>query len=187
MKRLVLAFLIAWVAAAFSSPPPPPPPPPPAASIEPLPVGTKASCALLAKVEEVPFRPTEPPPDPTYRFLFEHRTALQSCLVEAITNASEMPDPRPVPKVDGYAVGDLAYGLLGDFYGVPFEDLLPADVQVRYRDNGYFAYFEWIRKPGSRRYLQQQVREWLRLHAKAALNSKDFQGPPHARRNPATA
>lgn len=157
MKRLVLGLLLAWTAVACAAPPPPPP----ISYADSLPVGAKASCALLPKLVELPFRPTDPAVDPVYRLLKEHRGDVKTCLEDSITNTTLMPDPRHLVKVDDFTVGDLAYILLVHYYDIPFAELWPSDAQADYRNRGAAAYSDWIRKPGSRAYLQRRVRARL--------------------------
>ncbi|RNF85943.1 hypothetical protein EER27_00420 [Lysobacter psychrotolerans] len=110
---------------------------------------------------ELPFRPTDPILDPVYRLLRDQKDKVRDCLQDSITSTTPMPDPRHMVKADDFTVGDLAYMLLVDYYGIPFAELWPSDARADYEKRGAVAYSTWIRKPGNRNYLQRRVRAWF--------------------------
>jgi len=81
------------------------------------------------------------------------------CLVDRLTDARWMPDPRSEPLLGAPVVGDVAYMILLD-KGV--DDILPS--LARKREMRMDEYFIWPSIGNHRPRLQAAVRAWLRKH-----------------------
>lgn len=126
----------------------------------------KNICENVEKIREFPLKLDWPTQDASYNALRVNPQAAKSCLIDLITDTSPMVDPRSTPtKFDGFVVGDLAFFLLSRFNLISFEDVLPDDVREDYQERGYYAYVEWIQKPGSRIELQARCRRWTENHS----------------------
>lgn len=123
---------------------------------------TSYPCRDLANIRLLPLKSDWPIEDSHYAELQDHKAQARTCLIQHITDSTAMRDLRDEPtKVNDFAVGDLAFFLLADFGIVPFEDVLPSSVRKQLSDRGVFAYFDWIKQPGSRIALQAACREWV--------------------------
>ncbi len=126
-------------------------------------------CYPVRDVTHVPAKPGVPSGDRQYDALFNTRRILRECLAELIVDETPMPDPREEPtRVDGFVRGDLAFFLLSDFELTPFKDVLPETVRAELPSRGVRAYFDWIKQPGQRRWLRDQVKAWQAAHPATA-------------------
>lgn len=113
------------------------------------------ACSQLAKIKAMPIKADSPATDPYHLVLRSDPKSASACLIDRITDPTPMADPRFEPtKVDGFAVGDLAFFILSDLGVVSFEGVLPREVAQQLTDRGVFAYFDWIKRPGNRAWLQ---------------------------------
>lgn len=90
------------------------------------------------------------------------------CLVDRLTDARWMPDPRSEPLLGMPVVGDVAYIILTD-KGV--EDVVPGLIHKKPADVLMGDYFEWPSIGDHRQRLQSAVRAWLLKHSNCC-------GPP---------
>src|SRR5215510_10243605 len=72
---------------------------------------------------------------------------------------SLMAAPRKAPTYNGFAVGDAATMMLGRITGVPFDSVLPPEVLARWKDQGVYAYFEFVETAEGRHTIQQAWRD----------------------------
>jgi hypothetical protein len=121
----------------------------------------KALCNRVAEIKEITDK-VESGVDATYDELKKAGKALVPCLIEKITDTTIMKDPR-CPTISGETkVGDVAYFVLVQITKIGFTELLPADVQEKYKTNGVYAYHDYIECKGKRKELQSKLREWHR-------------------------
>lgn len=99
--------------------------------------------------------------DATFDAFMEAGVRVIPCLIEKVTDETPMPDPCEAPKYDDTRVGDVAYFLICDITQVDFVMLMPPEVEAKYRDQGVYAYFEFVENPKNRKRLQES-REWYR-------------------------
>src|SRR5437879_6706057 len=83
------------------------------------------------------------------------------CLVNRLTDARWMPDPRSEPLLGAPVVGDVAYMILFD-KGVP--DVLPGLAHKKPSDLRMDDYFRWPSVGDHRQRLQNAVRAWIGAH-----------------------
>lgn len=121
----------------------------------------KALCNRVAEIKELTDK-VESGVDATYDELKKAGEAVVPCLIEKITDTTVMRDPR-CPTISGATkIGDVAYFVLVQITKIDFIELLPADVQKKYKTTGVYAYHDYIERKGSRKELQLKLREWYR-------------------------
>jgi hypothetical protein len=120
-------------------------------------------CNRISEIKALPVK-DEITDDPSYNALVEAGEAVLPCLIEKITDTTEMPDPRQVPKSPDVVtrVGDVAYFVLIRIVKVNLVEFLPSDVQQEYKEEGMYAYFKFVERQESRQRLQDELREWYR-------------------------
>jgi hypothetical protein len=117
-------------------------------------------CRDLVKIHRIPFY-DEPVNDAVYNKIAQAGPSIIPCLVNRITDTTKMRDPRSEPTFSDFRVGDLAFFLLVQLKKVPFETMLPSEVQARLKTEGVYAYFRYVSRFKNRQILQKRVREWL--------------------------
>lgn len=126
----------------------------------------RALCSRVAEIKELTDK-VESGVDATYDELKKAGKTLVPCLIEKITDTTIMKDPR-CPTISGETkVGDVAYFVLVQITKIGFTELLPADVQEKYKTNGVYAYHDYIERKGKRKELQSKLREWYRKNQSA--------------------
>jgi hypothetical protein len=99
--------------------------------------------------------------DDTYNAFYRLGRYSVPCLVDRLTDARWMPDPRSEPLLGAPVVGDVAYMMLGD-KGVA--DVLPGLAHKKPTELRMDDYFLWPSVGDHRKQLQDAVRAWLREH-----------------------
>jgi hypothetical protein len=61
-------------------------------------------------------------------------------------------------------VGDVAFWVVKDITGLPYDEMFPEGTRRRFKQEGVYAYFEWVNRDGHRKKLQQNVDKWFSLH-----------------------
>jgi hypothetical protein len=122
-----------------------------------------ATCKRLPEVKEIPFK-GEPVNDEAYIDIVGRGKAAIPCLIEEITNTTMMKDPRSAPTYPDFRIGDLAFFLLVDITKTPFEQMLPDSVKSRMKNEGVYAYFEYVGRPNNRKALQAKWKAWWAKH-----------------------
>ena len=117
-------------------------------------------CARLAEVRVLPFK-DESVDDPVYNGLVSLGRNAVPCLIGEITNTKLTHDPRKAPHYGNVKVGDVAFWILGRIVTLRYDKLFPQDVSKRFADEGVYAYFDWINKPGHRTLLQQNIKSYV--------------------------
>lgn len=116
-------------------------------------------CQRLPEMKTMPFK-GEPVDDEVYNGLTALKDAALPCLIKKITDSTKMSDPRQAPVYRDFRVGDAAFFVLLDITKVPFEQMLPAEVGSEMKDEGVYAYFEYIKKDENRKSLQAKWQAW---------------------------
>jgi hypothetical protein len=127
-------------------------------------------CRDLIKVHRIPFS-DEPVEDKIYNKLAQAGPAVVPCLVNRISDTRKMRDPRSEPTFSDFRVGDLAFFILVKLHKVPFDTMLPPEVQGRLRDEGVYAYFKYVSNIQNRRALQKRVRDWIEVNSRHDLGT----------------
>lgn len=117
-------------------------------------------CNRLHEIKIIPFK-GEKIEDEVYNELLSDPNQFLDCLIEAIGNTREMPDPRQAPKVPFVAVGDVAFWVLLDISGESLEKFLPSAVKAKFIDQGIFAYFDYVSDIKNREQLRRSVKASL--------------------------
>jgi hypothetical protein len=117
-------------------------------------------CNRVAEIKDLPMK-GDPGVDATYDALVAAGETVVPCLIEKIADTSRMRDPRCFFS-EKTTVGDVAFFVLTDITKLDFVELLPTDIQEKYKTQGAYAYHDYIRRKGARRQLQSKVREWYR-------------------------
>ncbi len=123
----------------------------------------ETACKRLSEVKQVPFK-GESINDEAYNDIVSRGKAVIPCLIREITNTTRMKDPRSAPTYPDFRVGDLAFFLLVDITKIPFEQMLPYSVKFKIKDEGVYAYFEYVEHLNNRKALQNKWRAWWAKH-----------------------
>ncbi len=120
-------------------------------------------CANLSKIEAIPFKGNEYQSgysDEEFETIIKHGEKAIPCLIEKITDSTKMNDPRCPKFTNNFTVGDMAYFLLYRIGKFDFVEMLPINVQERYKTTGTFAYHVFVEQKGNRQQLQSTLKEW---------------------------
>jgi hypothetical protein len=122
------------------------------------------SAGLCERVSEIKLLPVkgERIEDEAFNSLMEAGEAALPCLIDKVTVATKMRDPRQAPTYPDVRVGDVAYFVLVRLAKIEFVEMLPERVQEKYKIEGVFAYFDFVRTKQNRKWLQRRLREWYR-------------------------
>ncbi len=82
-------------------------------------------------------------------------------LVECVSDATPMQDPRDAPPYDGTAVGHIAFWTIVRIAELEIEDFLPEEHRARWIDEGIYAYFAYVSSPENRLTLLATVQQRL--------------------------
>lgn len=169
--RLLLAVLVLTSSAAEAQQPAEPPTLDPihAAKLAELMCRQLPNVGTILEMIQVPYTipPAKEPAkepfvmDDVYDTLIRLGRYSLPCLVDRLTDARWMPDPREEPLLGVPVVGDVAYMILTD-KGVA--DVLPALAHMKPDKIRMDDYFLWPSVGDHRLRLQAAVRMWLRTH-----------------------
>jgi hypothetical protein len=118
-------------------------------------------CRRLSEIKRLPFK-GESIDDEIYNQFLKQGKAAIPCLINSITNATKMRDPRSAPSYEDFRVGDAAFFILLKITNVPFEQMLPYQVKARLKEEGVYAYFRYVEKTANRKALQDRWKAWLK-------------------------
>jgi hypothetical protein len=118
-------------------------------------------CERVSEIKQLPFK-GERIDDAAYNSFLEAGEAAIPCLIDRITVTTKMRDPRQAPTYSDVRVGDVAYFMLVHLAKIEFVAMLPERVQDKYKTEGVFAYFDFVRRKQNREWLQRRLREWYR-------------------------
>jgi hypothetical protein len=120
-------------------------------------------CNRIPEIKILPMK-EERGEDAVYDAFMDAGDAVVPCLIEKVTDATKIRDPRQEPGFPDIEIriGDIAYFLLVDITKLHFTELLPDDVKQEYKDEGVYAYFRFVKKPANRKRLQDNLHAWYR-------------------------
>ena len=136
-------------------------------------LSSELSCEELSRIQVVPFSRNGTGQDSIYRSFISASKNANTCLLEQLSNVALMPDPRTAPTYASFAVGDIAHILLSRINDIDFEMALPSEVQVRYREAGVYAYFQFVSEPENRNLLRRNWKKLLNVEPLSNDNSDD--------------
>jgi hypothetical protein len=126
--------------------------------------GKDVACSEIRSVRRIPFHAGEPVSDKAYNKLLQKSWAVVPCLISEITNTRRTPDPRSAPIFGDVRVGDVAFWVIKDITGLPYDQMFPVDLVARFPSEGVYAYFDWVHNPDNRKVLQKNVQQWYMSH-----------------------
>jgi len=115
------------------------------------------TCSEIAKIRIVPFK-GEHVDDEAYNKIITNKDSSIDCLLENILNVTPMSDPRQAPPYNGFVVGDTAFFLLSNLTDLKYSEVLPVNVQNKFKKQGIYAYFEYVKSFNNRKQLYQNVK-----------------------------
>jgi hypothetical protein len=122
--------------------------------------------SLCDRVSEIKLLPLkgERVDDDAYNALIEAGESALPCLIAKVTDTRKMRDPRQGPLYGDVEtrVGDVAYFVLVRIAKIHFVELLPVEVQKKYKAEGASAYFKFVQKKRNRRWLHRELEAWFR-------------------------
>jgi hypothetical protein len=118
-------------------------------------------CKRIAEIKELPMK-GDSGVDAAYDAIVAAGETVVPCLIRQVTNTQRMRDPRCPRFSDRTTVGDVSYFVLVDITKLDFIELLPTDVQQKYKTDGAYAYEDYIHRKGARLQLQSRLLAWYR-------------------------
>lgn len=125
-----------------------------------------ALCNRLSEIKQLPHY-DEKGVDAIYDSLADAGEKVVPCLIEKVTDKTIMSDPRCPHITDETRVGDVAYFVLVRILKIKFTEMLPLEVQEKYKAEGIYAYHGYIDQKNSRKNLQSKLREWYNQKQKS--------------------
>jgi len=106
--------------------------------------------------------------DPIYDAFIDSGDAVVPCLIEKVTDATKIRDPRQEPSFPDIEIrtGDIAYFLLVDITKLHFTELLPDEVKQKYKEVGVYAYFKFVENPANRKRLRDNLEAWYSANSR---------------------
>ena len=101
-------------------------------------------CERLDEMKLMPFRSSDVIEDEVYNGLRSQGKTVAACLLGKVTDTRPMADPRQAPRYPGFTVGDAAVMVLSDICNMSIEDALPAQSRLKWKEQGIYAYFEFV-------------------------------------------
>jgi hypothetical protein len=118
-------------------------------------------CNRVVEIKELPIKGASGI-DAAYDAIVAAGETIVPCLIDKIADTRLMRDPRCPPLSDQTTVGDVAYFVLTRITKLNFVELLPGNIQTKYKNDGAYAYHDYMAQKGARRQLQSKVRHWWR-------------------------
>jgi hypothetical protein len=118
-------------------------------------------CSRISEIKVLPIK-GERGEDPTYDAFMNAGDAVVPCLIRRVTDETKIRDPRQEPGFPDIEirVADVAYFLLVDITRLSFAELLPDEVRRKFKAEGVYAYFEFVKEPANRKRLQDKLERW---------------------------
>lgn len=112
-------------------------------------------CDRLLRIQSIPMKATYE--DIVKAHDIRDSSELDLCLANRISDSNVVPDPREAPPVQAYSRGDTAFFLLVLKHDWEIDKMISEPYRSRWRDQGIYAYFEYVSVEGNRRELQERV------------------------------
>ena len=71
-----------------------------------------------------------------------------------------MHDPRGIPGPTDTRVVDVAFFVLVDIAKLDFESMMPPEVRKKFKEEGVYAYHDFVAEEENRKWLQSTLRDW---------------------------
>ena len=134
-------------------------------------IGEKLFCNKLEEIKIIPIK-KEPVNDPIYNGLRVMGQLAIPCLIDKITDVSTMKDPRSVPGSGIAYVGDVAFYILLDITNKKYTDFLPEPYKAKSKEQGIYAYYEYVENIKNRYELQRKLKAILTKNDKKDANKR---------------
>lgn len=102
-------------------------------------------CPAVESVKTIPFKDGSGYDDVYERLVRDD--ACEPLLIRALDDTRKMKDPRQAPIDPRFAVSDAAVFILLRRLQLHVESVLPVEVANRLKDQGIFAYFDFVSAP----------------------------------------
>jgi|GEM_PF-5583442 len=120
-------------------------------------------CNRLSEMKHLPYKPEDEIDiyDEVYDELIKAGDAVIPCLIDKITDTTEMQDPRGTKVLaGGFTVGDLAYFMFIGITKNEFTEFLPDKVKERFKTEGVYAFHAFTSYKKNRINLQKKLDDW---------------------------
>lgn len=117
-------------------------------------------CSRVSEIKRLPYK-AETGVDEVYDGLIKAGDRVLPCLIDRVTDTTEMEDPRGT-RMAGlkFVVGDLAYFMFIEIAKIDFTELLPDKVKESYKTEGVYAFHDFVALKKNRIYLQRKLDDW---------------------------
>ena len=144
--------------------PPPPPPPGPAISQDQARAQALArgvgSCDDLSQIKSLPFK-DDLGEDAQFDRMVVNFDGYKTCLINKITDRTEIQDPSSGPARHPYTVGALAYDVITSSGRLDYSICMPSEIAESWKRQGAQALATWLQQDGNPEMLQACVQEKL--------------------------
>ena len=120
----------------------------------------KGECPAVESVKTIPFKDGTGYDDVYERLIRDD--ACEARLIRALGDTRKMKDPRQAPIDPRFAVSDAAVFIFLRRHQLRVESILPVEVADRLKDQGIFAYFDFVSTPEGRKFVITRVKELAR-------------------------
>lgn len=120
----------------------------------------KGECPAVESVKTIPFKDGTGYDDVYERLI--HDDACEPLLIRALGDTRTMKDPRQAPVDPRFAVSDAAVFIFLRRHQIRVEAILPVEVANRLKDQGIFAYFDFVSTSEGRQFVITRVKELAR-------------------------
>lgn len=107
-----------------------------------------ARCPRVDAIRTMPFRDERGVDAASDQLRFND--ACERDLLASLDDEHRMADPRQMPPDERFTVADAALFILLDRRSLAIEQVLPDDVAARLKDQGIYAYFDYVATPEGR-------------------------------------
>lgn len=121
----------------------------------------EVGCPAVESVKTIPIKDGSGYDDVYERLLRDDTCEPQ--LIRALSDTRKMKDPRQAPIDSRFAVSDAAIFILLRRHQLGVESILPVEVADRLKDEGIYAYFDFVSTPAGRRFVITRVKELAKL------------------------
>lgn len=121
----------------------------------------ESGCPAVESVKIIPYKEGL-----GYDAAYERLVRDDTCepgLIRALSDVKKMKDPRQAPVDPRFAVSDAAVFILLRRHQVNVKSILPIEVAKRLKDQGIYAYFDFVSTPAGRKFVIAKVEELARI------------------------
>lgn len=120
----------------------------------------EVECPPVESVKTIPFKEGS-----GYDAAYERLVRDDTCepgVIRALSDVRKMKDPRGTPTDSRFAVSDAAIFIMLERHQVNVESILPVEVADRLKDQGIYAYFDFVSTPAGREFVITKVKKLAR-------------------------